>query len=61
MSDNKPALEAKLLQLLDEATHCPKCGSDTYISERVVSCSKCVWFYVPLQVSHIFKKEENDK
>lgn len=61
VDDLKRQMEAKIPQLLDEATHCPKCGADTYISPRVISCSKCTWFYVPLQVSHIFKKEEGDK
>ena len=61
VDDLKRQMEAKIPQLLDEATHCPKCGADTYISPRVISCSKCTWFYIPLQVSHIFKKEEGDK
>ena len=58
VDDLKRQMEAKLPQFLDEATHCPKCGADRYISPTVITCSKCTWFYVPLQVSHIFKKEE---
>ena len=60
VDDLKRQMEAKIPQLLDEATHCPKCGAHTYISPRVISCSKCTWFYVPLQVSHIFKKEDKE-
>lgn len=60
ISDLKRQMEAKIPQLLDEATHCPKCGADRYISPRVISCSKCTWFYVPLQISHIFKKEDKE-
>lgn len=41
-----------------KATHCPKCGANTYISPRVINCSKCTWFYIPLQVTHIFEKED---
>ena len=58
IDDLKRQMEAKIPQLLDEATHCPKCGANTYISPRVISCSKCTWFYIPLQVTHIFEKED---
>jgi hypothetical protein len=59
VDDLKRQMEAKIPQLLDQATHCPKCGSDIHISSTLVSCTKCIWFYVPLQVSNIFKKEED--
>lgn len=60
VDDLKRQMEAKIPQLLDEATHCPKCGADRYISPTVITCSKCTWFYVPLQISHIFKKEDKE-
>ena len=58
IDDLKRQMEAKIPQLLDQATHCPKCRSDIHISSTLVSCTKCTWFYVPLQVSNLFKKEE---
>jgi hypothetical protein len=56
IDDLKRQMEAKIPQLLDQATHCPKCGADIRISQLVVDCTKCTWFYVPLQVSYLFKK-----
>jgi len=56
VDDLKRQMEAKIPQLLDQATHCPKCGADIRISQLVVDCTKCTWFYVPLQISHVFKK-----
>ena len=59
IDDLKRQMEAKIPQLLDQATHCQKCGSDIHISSTLVSCTKCTWFYVPLQVSNIFNKKED--
>jgi len=56
IDDLKRQMEAKIPQLLDQTTHCPKCGADIRISQLVVDCTKCTWFYVPLQVSYLFKK-----
>ena len=58
LDDLKRQMEAKIPQLLDQATHCPKCEADIHISPRVVSCTKCSWFYVPLQVTNLFEKKE---
>jgi hypothetical protein len=58
--DLKRQMEAKIPQLLDQATKCPKCEADiVLILPEVITCSKCNWFYVPLQVSNLFKKEED--
>lgn len=59
LDDLKRQMEAKIPQLLDQATHCPKCEADIHISPTVVSCTKCSWFYVPLQVTNLFEKKEN--
>ena len=58
LDDLKRQMEAKIPQLLDQATHCPKCEAKIYISPTVVSCTKCSWFYVPLQVTNLFEKKE---
>lgn len=58
LDDLKRQMEAKIPQLLDQATHCPKCEADIYISPTVVSCTKCSWFRVPLQVTNLFEKKE---
>ena len=47
LDDLKRQMEAKIPQLLDQATHCPKCEADICISPEVVSCTKCSWFRVP--------------
>ena len=60
VDDLKRQMEAKSPQLLDQATKCPKCEADiVLILPEVITCSKCNWFYVPLQVSNLFKKEED--
>ena len=61
LDDLKRQMEAKIPQLLDQATHCPKCEADIYISPTVVSCTKCSWFYVPLQVTNLFEKKDENK
>ena len=57
LDDLKRQMEAKIPQLLAQATHCPKCEADICISPEVVSCTKCSWFRVPLQVTNLFEKK----
>jgi len=52
--------EEDFKEILNQSTKCPKCEADiVLILPEVITCSKCNWFYVPLQVSNLFKKEED--
>jgi ribosomal protein S27AE len=57
-TDWKGTVEAAQKRLNMETMRCPRCGFVAHVSSTVVSCTKCNWVYVPLQIPSFEKEQE---